>query len=442
MRITTKWLWLPAALCFSAAVSAQAGARPGTPVDTDTPSSAGTGFLPNAVIAQAFASVATAPNAAVGGVCALNQPAMAGWFGRNNAAPTGTTCIFNPSTAGLGPPFPAQDGGAISYAALNFNASTGTNPISTWLVSPRVNFGTGASLSFWFRSANTAAGDIFADRIQVRLSTAADAGTPDVGTAVTDVGTFTSLLVDINPTLSSAFVTCPASGFSIGAPNGTIAGTVDGAWCQVTITQAAGIPTSGSGRIAFRHFVPGSAGPDGDNSNFIGIDTFSFDEGVSGTPGLTLVKRVQTSSNAANCPTATASITVPTGTQVYYCYQATNTGTLTLQTHNLTDTAFATPVLTSLQFTLAATASSPWVVSPAVTVTGSTSSAASWTACTQATSCAGAPAGTTAAATVAAGAVTAGLQQAAQAVTTLGRPALILLALLVLGVAVVVIRRH
>jgi hypothetical protein len=98
------------------------------------------------------------------------------------------------------------------------------------------------------------------------------------------VGTFTTLLADINPTLATAFVTCPAGGFTIGAPNGTIAGTVDGAWCQVTITQAAGIPTTGSGRIAFRHFIQASGGPAGANSNFVGIDTFSFDEGLVGGP--------------------------------------------------------------------------------------------------------------------------------------------------------------
>ncbi len=280
MQMSTKWLLVPFALAMGASAFAQDGARPGTPVSTTGAPDGGGLFLPQAVITQGFASVATAPNAAVGGVCALNQPAMAGWFGRNNATPTGSACMFNPTAPA---PFLAQDGGATTYAGMNFNASTGANPMSTWLVSPRVNFGTGATLSFWFRSANAAAAN-FPDRIQVRLSTAADAGTPDVGTAVTDVGTFTTLLADINPTLALAFVTCPAGGFTIGAPNGTIAGTVDGAWCQVTITQAAGIPATGSGRIAFRHFIPASGGPAGANSNFVGIDTFSFDEGLLGGP--------------------------------------------------------------------------------------------------------------------------------------------------------------
>ncbi len=275
MRSVMKWGWAPLALSMAFAVTAEDGARPGTVPDLLVSTPQG-GFLPQAVITQDFSSVATAPNAAVAGVCALNQPAMAGWYGRNNASPTGTACIFNPTEPA---PFTAQDGSATGYAGLNFNASTGSNPISTWLVSPRVNFGTGAQLSFYFRSANVA-GTNFPDRIQVRLSTAADSGTPDVGTGVTDVGTFTTVLADINPTLATAFVTCPSGGFVLNAPNSVIDGTVEGAWCQVTINNAAGIPTSGSGRIAFRHFIQTSAGPGGNNSNFVGIDTFSFDEGV------------------------------------------------------------------------------------------------------------------------------------------------------------------
>ncbi|WP_395791477.1 IPTL-CTERM sorting domain-containing protein [Aquimonas sp.] len=312
-----KWALAPLALSFAFAAMAQGGARPGTIPDTTVVAPHG-GFLPRAVITQDFTSVATAPNAAVAGVCALNQPAMAGWFGRNNASPAGTTCIFNPSDPA---PFVAQDGGATTYASMNFNSTTGSNPISTWLVSPRVNFGTGAQLSFYFRSANVT-GTNFADRIQVRLSTAADTGTPDVGTAVTDVGTFTTLLADINPTLAQAFVTCPAGGFVLGAPNSVINGTVEGAWCQVTINNAAGIPTTGSGRIAFRHFIQTSAGPEGANSNFVGIDTFSFDEGVTGTFNYTVSPSALSFSGGVGTGTATQNVVVSAS--------AGNTGNVTL----------------------------------------------------------------------------------------------------------------
>lgn len=307
MRSLSKWVLVPLALTASVAAMAQGGARPGTVPDTAVQAPQG-GFLPQAVITQDFSSVAPSPNAAVGGVCALNQPAMAGWFGRNNANPTGATCIFNPSSAGT-IPFPAQDGGADTYASMNFSASTGANPISTWLVSPRVNFGVGAQLSFYFRSANTAATN-FPDRIQVRLSTAADSGTPDLGTGVTDVGTFTTLLADINPTLGTAFVTCPSGGFVLNSPNSVINGTVEGAWCQVTITNAGGLPTTGSGRVAFRHFIQTSAGPNGNNSNFVGIDTFSFDEGTPAVFNYSVAPASMSFSGGVGAATAAQNVTV------------------------------------------------------------------------------------------------------------------------------------
>lgn len=48
---------------------------------------------------------------------------------------------------------------------------------------------------------------------------------------------------------------------------------------------------------------------------------------------------------------ATDTITVPSGTTVYYCYTVTNTGSLTLTTHTLVDDALGT-VFTDLSYTL------------------------------------------------------------------------------------------
>jgi hypothetical protein len=173
------------------------------------------------------------------------------------------------------------------------------------------------------------------------------------------------------------------------------------------------------------------------------IDDVSFLQapvcsGPPPAPGLSLVKRVQSSSNPANCATAGSSLSVVAGSQVYYCYQATNTGNLALQTHNLTDTAFGTSILTNLQFTLAPGASSPWILSPALTVTQQTSSAAIWSACAQDTNCVGAPPERSATATVAAGVVTAaGLQP----VDTLGAGAKYLFMLILLGIGLAAVRR-
>jgi hypothetical protein len=393
-----------AILLAAGTTHAQTGSRTAPAGPASTPASVSP-FLPNAVITEAFDTVGACP---------------AGWACTNNSAVVGTTTWFQGNSA----VFPAQAGAPTAYIGANFNSTTGANTISTWLVSPQVNFGTGATLSFWTRTVTASP---FPDRLEVRLSTAG--ASTNVGTGPTGVGDFTNLLTTVNPNLVTT-TNCPITP-TTGYPD---------TWCQITVTNAGGIPTTGSGRIAFRYFVT-NGGPDGANSNYIGIDTFSFDEGVAGTPGLSLAKRVQTSSNAANCPTATTSVTVPAGTQVYYCYRATNTGTLALQTHTLTDTAFGAPIVSNLQFALAAGASSPWVVSPPVTVTGNTTSAANWSAWAPAPLCTGAPAGTTAAATVAAGAVTAALQ-ATQSVPALGGPALLMLALLLLGVAAVTLRRH
>jgi len=68
------------------------------------------------------------------------------------------------------------------------------------------------------------------------------------------VGDFTTLLLDINPTLASG-----------GYPQ---------AWTQYVITLSGlGGPTSG--RIAFRYFVT-DAGISGSNSDYIGIDTLKI----------------------------------------------------------------------------------------------------------------------------------------------------------------------
>ncbi len=360
-------------------------------------------FLPNAVITQGFDTLTgTSPNQCV-----------SGWTCINNSSPLGTTGWFqgNPGV------FPAQAGATNAYIGANFNNTSGTGTIDNWLITPQVSFGIGATLSFWSRTVTSPQ---FADRLEIRLSTAG---------ASTNVADFTVVLGTINPNLVGTAGPCvPTASGTGGYPN---------AWCQYTLTAAQGIPTSGSGRIAFRYFVP-NGGPKGENSDYIGIDTFSFDEGVVGTPGLSLVKRVQTSSNVADCPSAVPTLSVPAGSQVYYCYRATNTGTLTLQTHNLTDTAFGSPILTNLQFTLAPSANSPWVISPPVTVTQQVSSAATWSACAQATNCTGAPAGTTATATVAAGVVVAfGLQ----AVDTLSDGAKYLFVLILLGIGLAAVRR-
>jgi hypothetical protein len=173
----------------------------------------------------------------------------AGWVQDNNSAPVGLTNWFqgNPTV------FPAHQGATNAYIGANFNNGGGLATISNWLLTPPATLVNGATLTFWTRK-NTPPD--FPDRLQVRMSTAG-AGT-DVGTGPTDVGTFTTLMLDINPTYTS-------TGYPL-------------VWTQFTVTVS-GVATPTLGRLAFRYFVE-NAGPQGSNSDFIGIDTVEFTPGV------------------------------------------------------------------------------------------------------------------------------------------------------------------
>ena len=90
---------------------------------------------------------------------------------------------------------------------------------------------------------------VFPDRLQVRMST--NGASTDVGTTATSVGDFTTLWLDINPNYEPE-----------GYPR---------VWTQFTVNLS-GIPGGSTlGRLAFRYFVE-NGGPNGANSDYIGID--------------------------------------------------------------------------------------------------------------------------------------------------------------------------
>jgi hypothetical protein len=117
----------------------------------------------------------------------------AGWVAQNNSQPVGLTGWFQGNAA----VFPANSGPTTSYAAANFNNTTGTNIISNWLFPPSVLLKNGDTFSFYTRSVN----GTFPDRMQVRLNTT-NTGT-NVGTTNVSVGDFSTLLLDINPTYTA-----------------------------------------------------------------------------------------------------------------------------------------------------------------------------------------------------------------------------------------------
>jgi hypothetical protein len=234
-------------LAAAASASASTGAR--TPGDPAAATPANQVFLPNAVITEGFDTLTGTGS---------NQ-CVAGWTCLNQSTPVGTTGWFQGNSA----VFPAQAGAPTAYIAANFNNTSGNNTINNWLITPQVSFGNGATLQFWSRTVTTPA---YADRLEIRLSTAG---------ASTNPADFTVVLGTINPNLVATAGPCVSTASGTGGyPN---------AWCQYTLSHAQGIPTSGSGRIAFRYFVT-SGGPSGANSDYIGIDTFSFDEGIIAAP--------------------------------------------------------------------------------------------------------------------------------------------------------------
>ncbi len=166
-----------------------------------------------------------------------------GWASFNQSQPLGATNWFqgNPSV------FPAQQGAPNSYIGANFNNTQGaTGTISNWLVTPTRTYRNGDTISFWSRSIDQAS---FPDRLEVRLST--NGASIDAGSDATSVGDFSTLLLSINPSLN--FSTYPDE------------------WTRFEVIIS-GLAGDALGRVAFRYFVT-DAGPLGDNSNYIGIDT-------------------------------------------------------------------------------------------------------------------------------------------------------------------------
>ncbi|MBL7884315.1 MAG: T9SS type A sorting domain-containing protein [Bacteroidia bacterium] len=168
-----------------------------------------------------------------------------GWVTNNLSSPVGT--VPNWVQGAVGGVFDPNSG--TGFIQGNYNLVAGANTISCWLISPDRIFNNGDIITFFTRTVNAPS---YADRLQVRLST--NGASTNVGATSTSVGDFTTLLLEINPTLTTT-----------GYPN---------TWTQYSITiSGLGAPTSG--RVAFRYFVT-NGGPSGTNSDNIGIDDFVY----------------------------------------------------------------------------------------------------------------------------------------------------------------------
>ena len=186
-----------------------------------------------------------------------------GWSQTNQSAPVGASTWLIPNdTPTSASPFggvsrAGQAGGQNSFCLVNYNSTTGAGTISNWLISPSITVQNGDVVTFYSRKGAPATGTDYPDRLQLRIGLATGA-VPSTGSA--DVGGFTTIGVDINPTLAAGFV-YPAS------------------WTQYSYTVA-GYPSPTAVKLGFRYHVT-NAGPNGANSDIIGIDTISVDRPLS-----------------------------------------------------------------------------------------------------------------------------------------------------------------
>lgn len=176
------------------------------------------------------------------------SPSANGWFQQNNSTPMGSGTWFQ----GNASVFPALNGQVNDFFACNFSSQAGSpGGISNFLITPTLNLVNGAVFRFYTRTSSTSP-SVYPDRLQLLMSQGS--GTGSIGSGTAAVGTFTDLLVDLNPNLSPA-----------GYPF---------VWSAVTGTVA-GITGTVVGRFAFRYFVS-NGGPNGTNSDYIGIDSVTY----------------------------------------------------------------------------------------------------------------------------------------------------------------------
>lgn len=145
----------------------------------------------------------------------------------------------------------AYDGPSNSCLSVDYTSTAGST-IDTWAITPLLGYKNGNIVSFYTR---TAPGSTFPDRLELRIDPTGDGNNP---TSV-DQGSYTELLLSINPNLEVG-----------GYPE---------VWTLQTINISGLPPGITYTRFAFRYWVT-DGGPNGSNSNIIGIDRFIVDGAI------------------------------------------------------------------------------------------------------------------------------------------------------------------
>ena len=183
--------------------------------------------------------------------------ATAGWTSTNQSTPVGASTWAQGGGTAFAPG--AYNGAATSFTLCNFNSTTGgTGTISNWLITPVVSLQNGDVVTFYSRAGGTGVGTVYADRLELRLSTNGAATVNPTGGSA-GLGDFTTLALTINPGLTP-------TGYPF-------------TWTQYSYTVS-GLTGVVPCKLAFRYFVT-NGGPDGANSNIIGVDALSIDRALS-----------------------------------------------------------------------------------------------------------------------------------------------------------------
>ena len=214
--------------------------------------------------------------------------AQKGWVFRNNSNPIGIAGwrqgrYESASTAQykfLAPVpfvgFPAYSASATPNDFISCDASavndaiTGTGDISAWLISPQLPLSNGDKIVFYTRAVADFDYPVFTrDRMQVRANF--NDGSTNVGGSPASVGSFSTMLLDINPN----YIYNDPTG------NTPVAPGYPQAWTKYTITVS-GVPggSTTNGRFAFRYFIPNAGlfgGTTGDRyPTVVGVDSLAY----------------------------------------------------------------------------------------------------------------------------------------------------------------------
>ena len=211
-----------------------------------------------------------------------------GWIFKNNSFPIGASGWrqgrYEPSTGAqykfVAPVsyygFPAfsahntpNDFVSCDVTAGNDNNANTSANISAWLISPVLPMKNGDSITFYTRAVDDANYSVYLkDRMQVRANFSD--GSANVGGSTTTVGSFTTLLRDINPN----YIDNDPAGNTSGAAG------YPRAWTKYKIVISGITDSIANGRFAFRYMSTDAGlygGSTGDNyPSVVGIDSLLF----------------------------------------------------------------------------------------------------------------------------------------------------------------------